>query len=106
MDTLIVGNHRAATPLTPDVPVTALTVSSNIYSLNVFLNTILFVSAFVSGTSWTAAIAEYLNGSKGAKKLLIFAGVMTVLTCCLAIGFGELSRVNSKIQVNYQQDLG
>lgn len=86
--------------------ISALTVSSNFYALNVFLNTFLFVLVFLSGTACTTAAMEYIKEAPTAKKMLWFAALCTLFTCTIAIGFGELSRVNKNIQVDYQQDLG
>ena len=86
--------------------VNALTVSSNIYALNVFLNTFLFILVFVSGTLWSTTCLEYLKKRPTARGMLGFSFMLTLITCCLAIGVGELSRLNSKIQVDYQSDLG
>ena len=86
--------------------VNALTVSSNIYALNVFLNTFLFILVFVCGSAWSTACLEYVRKAPSAKGMLSFSFFLTLITCCLAIGFGELSRINSRIQVDYQSDLG
>lgn len=100
------GPSSALPPgVVPVEPIGTVTVTDNFYALNVFLNTFLFVTAFVSGTAWTKGAAEYLENRRSAKKMLTFALIMTLLTCGLAIGFGELSRVNRQIQVNYLQDL-
>jgi hypothetical protein len=86
--------------------ISALTVSSNFYALNVFLNTFLFVLVFMSGTACTTAVLEYVKEAPTARKMVWFAAIITVFTCTVAIGFGELSRLNKNIQVDYQQDLG
>ena len=100
------GGSQGGTSTLPPIQINALNVPSNIYALNVFLNTFLFILVFVSGTMWSTACLEYLKKRPTARGMIIFSCALTLFTCCLAIGFGELSRINNKIQVDYQSDLG
>ncbi len=56
----------------------------------------------MTGSAWTIGSVDRIKGQPYAWKILIMAAVCTVVTCGLAIGFGELSRVNRNIQVGYQ----
>ena len=87
-------------------PSSALNTPSNIYALNVFLNTFLFILVFICGSAWSTACLEYVKDADSARGMLKFSLVITLVTCGLAIAFGELSRVNHRIQVDYQSDLG
>jgi hypothetical protein len=72
------------------------------YSLNIFLSTILFVVIFVTGSAWTEAAAQKIQGKKNAWKMMAFAGCITAATLIFSVGFGELSRLNPKINVDVQ----
>lgn len=85
---------------------TVLTTTANIYALNVFLNTFLFIMVFVCGSTWTTACLEYVKGAPSTRSMVKFSIGFTLVTCALAIAFGELSRINRNIQVDYQSDLG
>lgn len=94
----------APSPASSNVVVTS-EVYGKFYVVNVLLNTILFILTFMAGTSWTSATIEFVKHEKSATKMLVFSAILTLVTLGLAIGFGELSRVNSEINVNYQRDL-
>lgn len=72
------------------------------YSLNVLLNTILFVCIFVTGGAWTAAASQKVAGDQYAWKMMVFAAIITLVTFGLSVAFGELTRVNRNINVNVQ----
>jgi hypothetical protein len=72
-----------------------------VYSLNVLLNTILFLVVFMTATAWTSASVNAVQKVPGNWKLFVFASVLTVVTLGLAIGFGEISRRKQGINVNY-----
>jgi hypothetical protein len=72
------------------------------YSLNILLSTILFVIIFVTGSAWTEAASQQIQGKKNSWKMLVFAGVITVVTLAFSIAFGELGRVNRNKNVDVQ----
>ncbi len=94
------GDSSVPAPPPPRNDATATPVG--FYSLNVLLSTILFVCIFVTGSAWTAAAVEQVKGDKFAWKMMVFSGAMTLLTFGLSVAFGELARVNRRINVNVQ----
>jgi hypothetical protein len=72
-----------------------------LYSLNVLLNTVLFLVVFMSATAWTSASVNAVQKVPGAWKLFVLAAVLTVITLGLAIGFGVLSQSKSGLNVSY-----
>lgn len=76
------------------------------YTINVLLSTILFVLIFLTATAWAAGAMQSFKHKADGWKLLVFSAVLTVVTVAVAVGFGELSRVNRFINVNFQQIVG
>ena len=69
-------------------------------SINILCSAVLFICIFVTGTAFTTAVSKQLDHNLQAGRFWIFAVCILVVTLGLAIGFGELSRINSNINVN------
>ena len=77
------------------------------FSVNVILTTMLFLTIFTAGTSWTMVVTKAFEGKPCIDKYWLFAVMMTLLTIAMALGFGALARfLNTRINVNITSLLG